>query len=215
MAGILKVDQLQSDSNLALSIASANVAFVDSTGLKFVGNNLSLSGNNVISSGKVVPSGMPVGSVLQVIQAVKTDTFSTSSTSFVDVTGLSVSITPTSATSKILVLMDAKLGSATNVTGYLRIVRNSTSIYIGDSDGSAQRATYGNSDDPSSQWPYQAVGNFLDSPATTSSVTYKIQILSEPVENTGTVYINRSGEGGTSASGVRTASSITVMEIAA
>ena len=160
-------------------------------------------------------AGFPAGSVLQVLSAAKTDVFSTASTSFVDVTGLSVSITPTSASSKILVLMDVKLGSAINVTGYVKIVRDSTSIYIGDSDGSAQRVTYGNSDDPSNQWPYQAVGTFLDSPATTSSVTYKVQLLSEPVENTGTVYINRSGEGGTSASGARTASSITVMEIAA
>jgi hypothetical protein len=155
------------------------------------------------------------GRVLQVLQTAKTDTFSTASTSFVDVTGLSVSITPTSATSKILVLMDAKLGSDSNVSGYLNIVRNSTNIYIGDSASSAQRVTYSNSDDPSSQWPYQAVGNFLDSPATTSSVTYKIQIMSEPVENVGTVYINRGGEGSVSVAGARTASSITVMEIAA
>ena len=186
---------------------------------------LTLDGNGTMTVGNgditgLVAGALPstvigAGAVLQVIQTVKTDTFSTASTSFVDVTGLSVSITPTSTTSKILVLMDVKLGSAVNVTGYLKIVRDSTSIYIGDTDGSAQRATYGNSDDPSNQWPYQAVGNFLDSPATTSSVTYKVQLLSEPVENTGTVYINRSGEGGTSASGVRTASSITVMEIAA
>ena len=168
-----------------------------------------------LATGGIGRSNMYTGAVLQVVSTAKTDTFSTASTSFIDVTGLSVSITPTSATSKILVLMDVKLGSDTNVSGYLNIVRNSTNIYIGDSASSAQRVTYANSDDPSSQWPYQAVGNFLDSPATTSSVTYKIQILSEPVENTGTVYINRSGEGGTTASGARTASSITVMEIAA
>jgi hypothetical protein len=168
------------------------------------------------SSGQSIPkAALPTGSVLQVVQTVKTNTFSTASTSFVDVTGLSVSITPTSATSKILVLMDVKLGSDTNVSGYLKILRDSTSIYIGDADGSCQRATYANSDDPSAQWPYQAVGNYLDSPATTSSITYKIQILSEPIENTGTVYINRGGDSSTTAAGGRTASSITVMEIAA
>jgi hypothetical protein len=168
------------------------------------------------TSGTIVTTNtMPTGSVLQVLQTVKTNTFSTASTSFVDITGMSVSITPTSATNKILVLMDVKLGSDANVSGFLRIVRDSTSIYIGDADSSCQRATYGNADDPSAQWPYQAVGNFLDSPTTTSSVTYKIQILSEPIENTGTVYINRSGDGSGTAANVRTASSITVMEIKA
>jgi hypothetical protein len=179
--------------------------------------NLPATNGTVLVGGtqNIPKSALPTGSVLQVVQTVKTNTFSTASTSFIDVTGLSVSITPTSASSKILVLMDAKLGSDANVSGFLRIVRDSTSIYIGDADGSAQRATYANSDDPSAQWAYQAVGNFLDSPSTTSSVTYKIQILSEPIENTGTVYINRSGEPSTTAANSRLASSITVMEIAA
>jgi hypothetical protein len=195
-------------SSVLNAIPAQNNAVIDSYILSMAGSKL--TGTQVIPK-----ATLPTGSVLQVVQTVKTNTFSTASTSFVDVTGLSVSITPTSATSKILVLMDVKLGSDTNVSGYLKILRDSTSIYIGDADGSCQRATYANSDDPSAQWPYQAVGNYLDSPATTSSITYKIQILSEPIENTGTVYINRSGDSSTTAAGGRTASSITVMEIAA
>jgi hypothetical protein len=155
------------------------------------------------------------GNVLQVVSATKTDTFSTSSTSFVDVTGLSVSITPTSASSKILVLMDVKLGSSTNVSNFVKLVRNSTDIYVGDAAGNRIRATYANADDPSNQWMYQGSGVFLDSPSTTSSTTYKVQMLSEPSGNTGTVYLNRSGEDADFNEFARAASSITVMEIAA
>jgi hypothetical protein len=58
-------------------------------------------------TGTVPAARLPAGSVLQVVSTVKTDTFTTVSSSYVDVTGLSVSITPTSATSKILVLVQA------------------------------------------------------------------------------------------------------------
>ena len=160
-------------------------------------------------------TGFPAGSVLQVLQAVKTDVFSTNSTTFVDVTGLSVSITPSSATNKILVLMDVKLGSQTNVSNYVKLVRGSTSIYIGDAAGSRQRATYANADDPSNEWAYQGVGIYLDSPNTTSATTYKVQMLSEVAVNLGTVYLNTQGDDTDDNQHERLASSITVMEIAA
>ena len=169
--------------------------------------------NNTISAITALPAAISTGKVLQVKQAVKTDTFSTNSTSFTDVTGLSVAITPSAISNKIFVMMDVKLGSSANVTGFLKIVRGSTDIYVGDAVSSRQRATYANPDDPSDQFVYQASGNFLDSPSTTSATTYKIQILSEPVENTGTVVVNTYGEGSNSAASATLASSITVMEI--
>ena len=154
------------------------------------------------------------GKVLQVIQTVKTDIFSTSTTSFTDITGLSVSITPSSASNKILVLMDVKLGTASNVGNQVRLMRSSTAIYIGDADSTRQRSTYTTGDDPNDQFILQGVGIFLDSPNTTSATTYKVQMLSEPTPNTGTVHLNRSGEDPNTTDGGRTASSITVMEIA-
>ena len=171
--------------------------------------------NNTISAITALPAAITTGKVLQVKQTVKTDVFNTSSTSWTDVTGLSVSITPSSSSNKIFVMMDVKIGSDQNVTGFLKIVRDSTDIYIGDAVSNRQRATYANPDDPSDQFPLQASGNFLDSPSTTSATTYKIQILSEPVENTGTVKVNTGGEASNSAAGATLASSITVMEIAA
>ena len=153
--------------------------------------------------------------ISQVLSTAKTDVFSTNSTSFVDVTGLSVTITPSSATSTILIFADVKIGNATAVGAFVRLMRDSTAIYIGDTAGSRTRATYSTADDPSSQWIYQGAGIFLDSPATTSATVYKIQMSSEVSPNTGTVYLNSSGEDLNSADFARTASSITVMEIKA
>ena len=161
---------------------------------------------------------MPTGSVLQVVQTVKSDTFSASpaQTVFVDITGLSVSITPTSATSKILVFIDVAVGSSTTTTGTcnVRLVRNSTPIYIGDAAGSRARSIM--------SFPYVAdaqfdifrySGVYLDSPATTSSTTYKYQIAGQ--NSSYTVYVNRTHYDDNRWEDPRVASSITVMEIAA
>jgi hypothetical protein len=155
---------------------------------------------------------------VQVIQTVKTDTFSASPGpgTWVDITGLSVSITPTSATNKILVFIDVAVGHSTQSTGasVVRLVRGSTPIYIGDAAGSRAQGV--------SSFPYVASpeysvfrysGVYLDSPATTSSTIYKYQISGE---STGyTVYVNRNAYDGTRWEDPRVASSITVMEIAA
>jgi hypothetical protein len=157
------------------------------------------------------------GTVLQVIQTVKTDTFSASpgQNTWVDITGLSVSITPTSATSKILVFIDVAVGSSTLSTGasVVRLMRGSTPIYLGDTAGSR---ALGISSFPSPAAEFAVIrysGVFLDSPATTSSTTYKYQIAGQ---STGyTVYVNRCGYDANRWEDPRVASSITVMEIAA
>ena len=61
-----------------------------------------------LSAGAVLPAG----SIIQVVSTTKTDTFSTTSTSFSDVTGFSVSITPTSTSSKIMVMASAQVGNS-------------------------------------------------------------------------------------------------------
>lgn len=148
--------------------------------------------------------------VLQVVQTVKTDTFSTTSSTFVDVTGLSVSITPSSTSSKILVYADCKMGQANGIGGHMRLVRDSTAIYVGDAAGNRRQATYGG-DGSGQQAIYQGVGIYLDSPNTTSATTYKVQF----VRTSGTVYLNRQDLDSDLSSVPRTASSITVMEISA
>jgi hypothetical protein len=151
------------------------------------------------------------GSVIQVASASKTDTFTTTSSTYVDITGLSVSITPTSTSSKILVQYKVMASNATTSEGgYLKLVRDSTDIFIGDAASNRIRVT-------SQFWisntyiAEDVCGTFLDSPASTSSLTYKVQTR---LASAGTVVINRPGNDADASYTARGASSITVMEIA-
>jgi hypothetical protein len=155
------------------------------------------------------------GGILQVVSTTKTDTFTTTSTSFVDITGFSVSISPSSTTSKILVIFNVSVGAdgGTNAPT-AQIMRDSTAIAIGDAAGSRTRATSlyyaGNGGGANAQNNFS--NNFLDSPNTTSSVTYKIQVRSNSAAQT--TAINR-GTGDTDgASTARGVSTITLMEVA-
>ena len=167
---------------------------------------------NKITSNGLTNRG--TGSVLQVVQTVKTDTFTTTSTTYTDVTGISVSITPTSATSKILVFanLNASVTAADNYFAF-QLVRGSTAISIGDTAGSRTVGSVGSAlinGTGSGNYILPMAINFLDSPATTSATTYKIQGL---VQSGQTLVLNRSGTDSDAVFGIRTASSITVMEI--
>lgn len=167
------------------------------------------------TSGTVLTSGtssnFPAGSVLQVLQATKTDSFSTTSTSDVDITGLSVTITPSSSANKILVSFST-VGSINGdiAHGYFNIVRGSTLIFKGDAAGSRTGATSViNEPTPGQMLCYSQT--YLDSPATTSATTYKLQLHSS---NGNTIYVNRSARDNDAAAyDGRAVSSITVMEI--
>jgi hypothetical protein len=158
--------------------------------------------------------------ILQVINAIKTDTFSSTDINFADITGLSASITPASASNKILVVVSLGLVAGGNIyTSGFRIVRNSTAIFVGDSAGSRPQATFRvmtHTGDNHGPGGLSFTG--LDSPTTTSSVTYKLQVQCQGTSNPGTAtYINRTpSDTNTSESyGGRTASTITLMEVAA
>jgi hypothetical protein len=123
------------------------------------------------------------GKVLQVVQTVKTSFFSSSSSSFVDVTGASVSITPSSVSNKVLILINGEYGSDNNDGfGYLKVLRNSTDLSVGDSRGSSNRVTMSaalrNGGGASNNVSRSFNCTILDSPNTTSSTTYKIQLKS-------------------------------------
>jgi len=161
-------------------------------------------------------SAQPVfpGNILQVVSATKTDTFSrqSSSSDFGDITGLSVSITPTSATSKILIFATVASSAGSGSRHAIRLMRDSTAISIGDSAGSRTRASSAGSQAAGTNDTKTLVVNFLDSPNTTSATTYKLQCSAE---GSGTFYLNRSS-GDTDANTVyRSASSIFAIEVAA
>jgi hypothetical protein len=153
------------------------------------------------------------GAILQVLSTLKTDTFTTSSASFVDVTGLSVTITPTSATNKILVMVNGYLGSTSGSASVRsQILRGATAINIGDAAGSRTRSSSDGISASSNHQTPMAL-SILDSPATTSATTYKVQLSSNSGGNN--VFLNRSSGDSDAAFISRTASSITVMEVVA
>ena len=150
---------------------------------------------------------------VQVIQTVKTDTFTTTSSSFIDVTGLSVTITPTSASNKILVLYSSVMATLSGqYTCSMRLVRNSTGIYVGDAASTRTRASNMYWSEASSVYGSTPVnGIFLDSPATTSATTYKLQVFTPYSVS---IFINRTEIDSDSPYLSRLPSQITVMEIA-
>lgn len=157
--------------------------------------------------------GVGGGKVLQVKQAVTSATWSIQSTTMTDVTGMSVSITPSATSSKILVIVDAHVGY-TIYLGVFHLLRDTTKIYAGDG-GLNRCGLFSNFYAAGSYSSYAMLpltANYLDSPATTSSITYKLQGSS--YNNSYTSYLNRTH--GNINEGNRdglTASSITVMEI--
>ena len=144
------------------------------------------------------------GNILQVVSTTNTTFFTTTSASFTDIPALSVSITPSSSSNKILVICNVPYGAS--VDAVIQLVRNATAVGNGTA-GSTNGINdiYGGGDGQYSA--YQTAFNFLDSPATTSSTTYKIQILAT---GSGTAYVNRRRQDTTFGG----QSTITVMEVA-
>ena len=154
------------------------------------------------------------GNVLQVVSATKTDTFSTTSSSFVDLTGVSVSITPMSTSSKIMIIATLMAGAdAASTTFMARLVRDSTSIALGDSAGSRVQTTFGTDNMIDASTSLSIAMTFLDSPSTTSATTYKVQVAQTRTAG-GTLTVNRDGGDSNDAQVPRGSSTITVMEIA-
>jgi len=156
----------------------------------------------------------PIGGILQVVQGVKTNVFSAStSTSYTAITGLSASITPSSASSKVLVMANVQ-GSTTlgsNNQAQLRQLRDATVIHVGDSAGSRGQTSGSYSARNSSNFPtFTTSWSVLDEPATTSSVTYSI----EGRATSGTFYVNRSANDNDQNLYPRGVSSIILMEVA-
>jgi len=169
-------------------------------------------------TGTVLTDTSPkAGNVIQVVSTHFTSSFSTTSTSLVDITNFNVVITPTATSSKILVIVNINHANE-STGGYSNgfcVLRNGTAVGNGTlGTGSSPNFMIVNA-------PYAgnsagvAVGQFLDSPSSTSALTYKVQTQCQ--SGTGTVWINRTGNlnGGTRPDQGGFTSAITVMEIAA
>ena len=161
--------------------------------------------------GTILTTNSATGKILQVVQTTKTDTQSIQSQTFTDISGMSVTITPTSASSKILVMFSISV--ATSSYGMVNLVRGSTDIFKGNSTGSRVNCTVA----AITQNSYECETyshTFLDSPNTTSATTYKLTACT-PHNASYTIMVNRATTDTDYNYVARPVSSITVMEIAA
>jgi hypothetical protein len=190
----IEVDAIEPQSGTTLTIGAS-------------GDTITIpSGATLTNSG----TATGFGKVLQVVSVVKTDTFTHTSSTFTDVTGLSVAITPSSASNKILILAQLNVGTNNSQRGGINIVRTSTSILLGDTASSRTRTSMAVQSMSDAQ---TFAGNiiFLDSPNTTSATTYKIQVS---IEGSSSIHINKNHSDIDNATVYRGASTLTLIEIA-
>ena len=166
---------------------TVSLAKLTATGTK--SSSTFLRGDNTFAS-----AGATAGQVIQVVSATDSTERATTSATFNDITGMTVSITPSSASNKVFIIASGASGVDGSGIAYYTILKDSTNL--GDAtDGMA--ISRGNS---ASSYPNVAM-NYLDSPATTSATTYKLQFRS--TSGTTNAFFNKDGCKG----------SITVMEI--
>ena len=156
----------------------------------------SVSGASLTGTQNIPKATLPTGSVLQVVNGTTTTTVSTSATSVID-TNLTATITPTSSSSKILVLVSQRVfkTQAASQGANMYLQRGATNLLTDARVGLNDVNTVGGDQ----KWNC----NYLDSPATTSATTYKTQFAAN--NTTGTVYVNLDGN----------QAQITLMEISA
>jgi hypothetical protein len=191
------------------------------------GNGTMTVGNGDITGlvvGALPSNVIGTGAVLQVVQAYITSTFSTNLNTggWADITGLSVSITPSSTSSKIFIFANLTDCSTTAASsdGMFQVLRGATAVGNADSGGTAPVMAYASTYNAATgggvtNFTDTVCFTYLDSPSTTSSTTYKVQCRlwnnTAGLGNDGTLWIGRRA----SNSSFSSPSSITVMEIAA
>jgi len=220
--GNIMTCKINADTSDGLKLVSDTSGSIDlqsngNTDISFASNALNIKSGTTLtvdSGATITNSGTATGfgKILQVVSTTKTDVFSSSSVNtFVDITGLSVAITPRATSSKILILYDTQM-SGTELF-FIQLVRASTAIKVGDSDSSNRvECTVGGDLQSSNNDKIATIaGTFLDSPSTTSATTYKLQgrvyggstsfKVNAPVNDSDATYTGRG------------ASTITVMEV--
>jgi hypothetical protein len=200
---------------LTYNLDTAALEIYDGSAFVSAADLTNLNADN-LTSGTVNVARLPAAALTKgigsnLVSVTKLDTFTTSSISYVDVPGLSVTITPTAADAKILIIASVPISNTANNASHLQLVRGATVIAVGNAGGSRVRSTY--SFTPTT-FDFAQAGqgsHFLDSPATASAVTYKVQLR----RGTGTATVNRTGNDSDGTSAGRTISSLTVIEVAA
>ena len=172
-------------------------------------------------SGNLAFAAAGGGKVLNYLDATKSDTQTTLSTSFTDITGLSVTLTPASSASKFLVMYSVFAGASQNVYAIhlqlVKVVGGTTSdIHKGDANGSRGRYTAQHWSELGSYDQFNSTvlaGQVIHAPSTTSAVTFKIQFKTNNANYY--AFINRMEADNDSVAYGRNVSNITVMELGA
>ena len=153
------------------------------------------------------------GKILQVVNATLATTASTTSTTYTD-TGLSASITPSATSSKIWVVATINVGMNGSASSDYSLFRDTTNLLVPTSPSarSAGFMQFPGDITGSQYFMFPATYNFVDSPSSTSSLTYKIRYQ---VSTGGTAYVNRTATDGDNSVYARGVSSITLIEIGA
>jgi len=158
------------------------------------------------------------GKIGQVVSETKTSTFSSTSDTMTDISGLAVAITPSASNSKVLVMVNFNVSIDLNDRYCVfQLVRGSTVLSVGAASGSRTVGSVAHvrvTANGSANEIIEKGINFLDSPSTTNSTTYKMQGLAQSADNP-SFRLNMSGADANAAYGFRLASTITVMEVLA
>ena len=171
------------------NINSLNAAALSGVAGSINGTNINNLDAAALATGTVPAARLPgsLGKVLQVVSTNNGTVFQTNSSSYVDVSGQSVTITPSATSSKVLVTLDYTTDTQNDNTVYsVQLVRGSTAIGNA-ADGNQMLHMNANE--------YDTGGlTFLDSPSTTSATTYKLQVKTgnHTGPNGGTIVFNRS-----------------------
>ena len=152
---------------------------------------------------------------INVQSVTKTDKYSQSTASRVftsNVTGLDVTITPSSSTSKILLICSLSIASGTGAIVGARLLRGVTAIAVGDAEGSRARVSAAQNTAVVTAGQ-SVVITTLDTPNTTSATTYGVQLYNN-AGSTQTLFLNQGTDTAQNDGGIlRTASSITAIEV--
>ncbi len=179
--------------------------------------SIGTDGKSTITNAVITAWTPPAGAVIQVVQLHLTSTQtkqSASTATWYDIPSFTKSITPSATSSKVLVTAVINLGIDDGDACAVKLVRGSTDLNIGDAAGNRTRASGEVRSNAASQdYGMQQLSiNYLDSPSSTSAVAYKFQWMSP--YSSEHLYLNRTWQDNDVADRVRTASTITLMEIA-
>ena len=217
MASTIQVDKVQdTGGNTILSSNSTGTfTYEAASGANFT----ALDADNV-SAGTLATGRMAAGTVVQVVSTTKTDTYSEAIAARgtgSDITGLTATITPTSASSKLLIYSTLHT-SREGGYGYANFIihRDGSAVLVGDTDGSRLPVTVGDNIGVTNAVAMFNTCSFGQVDASsTSATTFSVRLENAGSSGTKTFYVNRSVTDTDANSYTRAISSIMVMEVLA